>query len=973
MTTIYESLVGLADANPDAIAIFAPGRTPLTYHGLRRHLARVVGMLRSVTIERGGRVALVLPNGPEMLTAFLAVACGAEAAPLNPELSGDEFDAALEDLRVGAVIATAAMQSPLHKCAERRGIPILTVSFSADEPAGTFGLTQQEKALDSLAIPSFAAADDIALLLFTSGTTSRPKRVPATHSALIAGARLTLDALQLTVADRYLCVMPMYHAHALITSLAALLAGGTVIAPPRFDADDFYRCLGEFRPTWYSSAPTIHRAILARSADYRECIAGNSLRFIRSSTASLSPLMLAELEETFRVPVIQGYGMTETCVYATSNPLPPRQRKLGSVGIAAGIEIAVVDERGAPLAAGEPGEITLRGANIMSGYEDDPEANVEAFIDGWFRTGDLGYLDQDGYLYITGRLKEFINRGGEKISPAEVEEPLAKHPDVAAAAVFPVPHPTLGEDLAAAVVLRNDANSSALDLRKYLVTRLAAHKVPTQVVMLDTLPESATGKLPRARLAQLLADRLQEAFVEPRTLDELHLATAWQEVLGLSSISVNDNFFALGGDSLKATQVASRMRQRSRIEIPIQLFFVAPTIAALAQELSAAGAARLGTTTKSVEVRSRDAAPVATTSPVAQPAARQTIGIEFSLFFFSADGSTMQDDKYDLFLQSLRFADENGFHAVWTPERHFHPFGGLYPNPSILGAAAAALTKRIGIRAGSVVVPLQDPLRIAEEWSVIDNLSRGRAGIACASGWHVNDFVLAPENYHERREKMTESIAVIQKLWRGEAVLLPNGAGKLTEVRVYPRPIQQELPIWVTAHGDATFIKAGELGVNVLTALWDTQVKDLARRIQLYRKARSRQGADPQRGTVTLMLHTYLGDTAAMVRQHVTAAYQDYLFTNLGMQDDQMHGLDKERWRGASETRFIVDRATEELFRSRGLVGTSDVCLEKIADLQRIGVDEIACLIDFGIPRDATLRSLERLRDLQLAFNAADS
>jgi natural product biosynthesis luciferase-like monooxygenase protein len=492
--------------------------------------------------------------------------------------------------------------------------------------------------------------------------------------------------------------------------------------------------------------------------------------------------------------------------------------------------------------------------------------------------------------------------------------------------------------------------------------------------MLDSLPESATGKLPRTRLAQLLADRLQEAFVEPRTLDELRLATAWQEVLGLSSISVHDNFFALGGDSLKATQVASRMRQRSRIEIPIQLFFVAPTIAALAQELSAAGSTRPETTTKSVEVRSLAAAAITTSSQdFAQRPARRTKGIDFSLFFFSADGSTMQNEKYDLFLQSLRFADENGFHAVWTPERHFHPFGGLYPNPSILGAAAAALTKRIGIRAGSVVVPLQDPLRVAEEWSVIDNLSRGRAGIACASGWHVNDFVLAPESYQQRREKMIESIAIIQKLWRGEAVTLPNGAGKPTEVRVYPRPIQQELPIWLTAHADATFIKAGELGVNVLTVLWDTQVEDLARRIQLYRKSRLQQGLDPQQGVVTLMLHTYVGDTAAMVRQQVTPAYQDYLFTNLGLQDDQMRNLDRDGHRGDSDTRFILDRATEELFRSRGLVGTSETCLEKIAGLQRIGVDEIACLIDFGIPIDATLRSLEKLRDLQLVFNAAGS
>jgi natural product biosynthesis luciferase-like monooxygenase protein len=345
--------------------------------------------------------------------------------------------------------------------------------------------------------------------------------------------------------------------------------------------------------------------------------------------------------------------------------------------------------------------------------------------------------------------------------------------------------------------------------------------------------------------------------------------------------------------------------------------------------------------------------------------------MEFSLFFFSADGSTDAADKYRLFRESLEFADRNGFAAVWTPERHFHAFGGLYPNPSILGAAAAALTSRIGIRAGSVVVPLQDPLRVAEEWSVIDNLSGGRVGIACASGWHANDFVLAPQNFRRRREITTEAIATIRKLWRGEAVVLPNGAGKPVEVRIYPRPLQPELPIWLAAHSDATFIKAGEIGAHVLTVLWDSGVEDLARRIQLYRGARAHHGHPPHDGKVTLMLHAYIAAAMATVRQHVIPAYNDYLFVNLGLQDDQLRGFDRDAERPDRDTRFMVDRATEELFRSRGLVGTPDICREKVAALRAIGVDEIACLIDFGIPADAALQSLEQLRDLQLACNSA--
>ncbi len=356
--------------------------------------------------------------------------------------------------------------------------------------------------------------------------------------------------------------------------------------------------------------------------------------------------------------------------------------------------------------------------------------------------------------------------------------------------------------------------------------------------------------------------------------------------------------------------------------------------------------------------------------PLGQKVVPRTQRMEFSLFFFSADGSAVRDDKYRLFLESVKFADRNGFAAIWTPERHFHPFGGLYPNPAILGAAAAALTKQIQIRAGSVVVPFQDPLRVAEEWSVIDNLSGGRVGIACASGWHVNDFVLAPANYQRRREILAERIAIIQKLWRGEPIALPNGAGKLIDVRIYPQPIQANLPIWLASHSDATFIKAGAIGAHVLTVLWDTHVEDLARRIRLYRKARAQCGLDPEQGKVTLMLHTYIGDTTAMVREQVTSAYEDYLFVNLGLQDDQARGVDEANQRSDPDTRFIVNRATEELFESRGLVGTPAFCLEKLAGLRAIGVDEVACLIDFGVAIDATLRSLEKLSDLQSAYNA---
>jgi natural product biosynthesis luciferase-like monooxygenase protein len=339
--------------------------------------------------------------------------------------------------------------------------------------------------------------------------------------------------------------------------------------------------------------------------------------------------------------------------------------------------------------------------------------------------------------------------------------------------------------------------------------------------------------------------------------------------------------------------------------------------------------------------------------------------IQFSLFFFSADGSDTTENKYQLFLEGVRFADRHGFSAVWVPERHFHPFGGLYPNPSVLGAAIATITRHIQIRAGSVVLPFQDPLRVAEEWSVIDNLSGGRAAIACASGWHVNDFVLAPDNYAERKRIMFERLEIIQKLWCGETISLPNGAGKLTEVGIFPRPLQPRLPVWLASHSDETFIKAGEIGANILTTVWNTNIENVARQIDLYRSALRRHGYPPEQGKVTLMLHTFIGDSMETAREKVKTAYEEYLCVNLGLQEDQAQGANQEIVLNQTDKEFIVSTATEQLFRTRGLIGDPAICLEKVKALQAIGVDEIACLIDFGVDFDSTMASLQRLAELK--------
>ena len=343
-------------------------------------------------------------------------------------------------------------------------------------------------------------------MLHTSGTTSRPKIVPLSQANVCASARNIRTALAFTARDRGLNIMPLFHIHGLIAGiLAPLSAGGRVCCTPGFNALKFFGWMSDARLTWYTAVPTMHQAILGRAARNAEIIAANPLRLIRSSSSSLPPQVMTALEEAFGAPVIEAYGMTEAAHQMASNPLPPRPHYPGCVGLAAGPEIAVVDHDGAPLATGETGEIVIRGDNVMAGYENNAAANAEAFTrQGWFRTGDQGSLSPEGYLTITGRLKEIINRGGEKISPREVDEILMDHPAIAQCVTFAVPHDKLGEEVAVAIVLREDAEASEAEIRAFAASRLAAFKVPAKVLLLDEIPKGATGKLQRIGLARKL-------------------------------------------------------------------------------------------------------------------------------------------------------------------------------------------------------------------------------------------------------------------------------------------------------------------------------------------------------------------------------------------------------------------------------------------------------------------------------------
>jgi acyl-CoA synthetase (AMP-forming)/AMP-acid ligase II len=491
----------ISSGDPKSPAIGAPERPILPRGDLAALMARVGTDLRGIGIGRRDAVAIVMPNGPEMASAFLAVAASCVAAPLNAAYRADEFDFYLGDLDARALILPAGADSPAREIAAKRRIRIIELTPDLAGPAGTFSLSIPAGA--GAAEP--AAPDDVALVLHTSGTTSRPKIVPLTQRNLMTSAGNIARTLALTPADRSLVIMPLFHIHGLIGALlSSLYAGGSVHCPPGFNALKFFAQLDEAEATWYSAVPTMHQTILARAKGNAEIIARRKLRFIRSSSASLpAPVMLA-LEEAFGCPVIESYGMTEASHQMASNPLPPKARKPGSVGIAAGPEVAIMSAEGALLKPGEIGEIVIKGANVTPGYANNPKANEEAFRDGWFRTGDQGIMDAEGYVSLTGRLKEIINRGGEKISPREVDDVLMEHPAVAQIVTFAVPHDKLGEEVAAAVVLKEGVEANERDLRDFAAQRLADFKVPKKIVFLAEIPKGATGKLQRIGLAQKL-------------------------------------------------------------------------------------------------------------------------------------------------------------------------------------------------------------------------------------------------------------------------------------------------------------------------------------------------------------------------------------------------------------------------------------------------------------------------------------
>ncbi len=582
-----------AQQRTDAEALGAPGRTPLRYGSLLTLMETVKDRLNALGLGRGNRIAIVLPNGPEMAAAFLSVASCASSAPLNPSYRETEFEFYLRDLNAKALLVQEGIDSPALGVARSLGIPTLWLRPLTGEPAGLFEI--EGEAVSTPDRQGFAEAGDEALVLHTSGTTSRPKIVPLTQANLCVSAQHIRQTLRLAESDRCLNVMPLFHIHGLMAAvLSSVAAGAQVSCTPGFYAPQFFEWMDACRPTWYTAVPTMHQAILDRAGENRDVIAAHPLRFVRSSSASLPPQVMEALENTFNAPVVEAYGMTEASHQMASNPLPPGERKPKSVGMAAGPEVAVMDEAGRMLPPGETGEVVIRGANVTAGYENNPEANRGAFTGDWFHTGDQGYLDADGYLFLTGRLKEIINRGGEKISPREIDETLLDHPAVGQALAFAVPDPRLGESLAAVVVLRSGTTVTERQLRAFVAARLAPFKTPDRIVFMDEIPKGPTGKLQRIGLAERLGVTAAERnpadtpFTPPRTDVEEGLAAVWASVLGVAQVGIHDHFLDLGGDSMLAARLLARVNQAMDLDLSLLDFFDAPTVAEQAALIEAA-------------------------------------------------------------------------------------------------------------------------------------------------------------------------------------------------------------------------------------------------------------------------------------------------------------------------------------------------------------------------------------------------
>jgi oxalate---CoA ligase len=576
--TVGEAIRRHAEARPKQAALVASDFTPLSYQALQEEIDSTRSALRAAGLSREARIAVAIANSAQAARAIIAVTCSAAAVPIDPKLTVAEVERCLLILRPDAVLVLNQAESAARTAAEQRGFPLIEAAF-------TPGLTLQAPQIGAPAPLDEPDAESPAFILHTSGTTADPNLVPFSHRNMMAVIERLKTWYELTPQDRCLNVSPVYYSHALTTTiLPPLMTGGSVAFPSNPTNVDLQEWFGELRPTWYSAGPTLHLSVLEKAETLRDARTMHSLRFMSSAGAPIAREVHERIQTTLGVPVLEHYGSSETAQIA-SNRLTQGGARVGTCGVPWPGIIKLADDDGVAVLPGERGEIWIRGPSVMSGYLNAPERNRSIFADGWYRTGDVGSLDADGFLTLHGREKELINRGGEKIAPLEIDQALLRHPQVAQAAAFGVPHPRLGEDVAAAVVLHEGASVTPAELREFVSEGLASFKLPRRITIVDQLPKGITGKVQRKRLSEALRDKPEKAANSEQGL-EASLLALFRRVLKTDQVSPDDDFFEKGGDSLLAMDVSLELQKLVGKELPESILFEAPTIRDLSKRLT---------------------------------------------------------------------------------------------------------------------------------------------------------------------------------------------------------------------------------------------------------------------------------------------------------------------------------------------------------------------------------------------------
>lgn len=593
--TFYDVLRFWVARTPDAPAFLTETGCALSYSALITEIDKIGTVLNACGFGRHDRIAIIHPGGPSLATAILGIWSHATVVPLSPTYRLAEYAIYLRDLRVDAIAIAKDMETPARAAAETLGLPILDLIQPAERTTAQIHLAGPETRRPCK--PGLAECGDIAVVLMTSGTTSEGKIVPVRHGQIVDRADDSAQMMTYTAADRVASMMQLHHWGGFGSITYCLYAGSSVAHLAGPDLPHIFRCLENLQPTYIAGPYTVFHAMLAQQDRLSESIRKirPGLRMLRTGAGHLDPRIAQSLEAIFDVPVIQAYGSSETAFMACE-PLPPNPRKVGSVGVPGGSEVAIIDDQGNKLPVNTEGEVAVRGPKVFDGYENNPAANSAAFIDGWFRVGDLGYFDHDGYLFLTGRTKEVINRGGQKITPGEIDAAIMAHTAVAAAAAFPVPHPTLGDDIAAAVVLKPGTTLEIPALLDFLHANLAQAKMPRQILVVDDIPKGSTGKIQRYKLAAAFGldgpPRPSGKDTAPSTPTEKTLQRIWSETLQLPTVAVDEDFFSLGGDSLLAVELFLRIEEELGRRLPHAALFEASTVAEMARHIDISAPAR---------------------------------------------------------------------------------------------------------------------------------------------------------------------------------------------------------------------------------------------------------------------------------------------------------------------------------------------------------------------------------------------